>query len=196
MIKINLLRNRVQGEAGTQVISFDDTDNSQARSAIIKVLCMSLATVSLMLYESHHLSELRNETAALSNELQTLQTTVTQKVAEAEGLKSVEAEAKELEDKLKLLKHLSKLRLREVKTLDLLQNAIPERTWLKSLAYENNRFVFVGAAVSTPELSEFVKRLDESAYLSDVIVTRNREVGDANTGYRDFEFSAMVETQE
>lgn len=196
MIKINLLKNRVQGESGTQAIAFEESDNSQARSAVVKVLLMSLACVGLMLYESQRLSSLRNEMASLGQELQTMQTTVTEKVAEAEGLKSVEAEAKELEDKLKLLKHLSKLRLREVKTLDLMQNSIPERAWLKSLTYEKNRFVFIGAAVSTPELSEFVKRLDESAYLTDVIVTRNREVGDASAGFRDFEFSAMVESQE
>lgn len=197
MIKVNLLRNRVQTQTGVGAetgIQYED-ESSQTRNAIVKIILMGIFVLGLMLYESHNLDLLRNENAVINNEVQNLQATVQQKINEADSLKDVEVRARELADKLKLLKHLSKLRLREVKTLDFVQTAIPERLWLTTLAYEQDRFEFEGVTVSTPDLSEFAKRLDDSAYLNDVIVVRNKEIGEKD-GYREFQFTAMVENRE
>lgn len=197
MIKVNLLKNKVQGDQTTQATRVAGSpESTEARSAIVKVIVLGIATVGLMLYESQNLSRLRAEDAEINASLQELQTTVDAKKIEAEKLKNIEAQAKELKDKLKLLKFLSKLRLREVNTLDYMQSKIPERLWLNSLKYENDQFELAGSAISTPDISEFVKRLDESAFLKNVIVVKNQEISDSRTGYRDFEFTAQVEDQE
>jgi Tfp pilus assembly protein PilN len=134
-----------------------------------------------------------------------LQAANAEKLAEAEKVKDIEVQAKELEDKLNILKLLSKLRLRQVKTLDFMQSSIPEKVWLKTINYESDvvhveagHFKFTGNAVATEELTEFVKRLEDSAYLQDVIVLKNQEVtlGKGTTTIRDFMFTAEVENKD
>ena len=158
-------------------------------------------TVGLMIYENANLRALNEEQAVVAAQVNQLQTEAAAKATEAESVKDIETQAKELEDKLKVLKLLSRLRLREVKTLDFMQSSIPEKVWLKTVSYESEKdkidsghFVFNGSAVTTDDLTEFVKRLENSAYLSDVIVVKNQEVTQAKAmSLRDFLFTAEVE---
>jgi Tfp pilus assembly protein PilN len=145
---------------------------------------------------------MNDEVARLQVRNSELETQSAAKAAEADSVKDVEKQARELEDKLKVLKSLSKLRLREVKTLDFMQSSIPEKVWLKSISFqargdnvEEGHFEFVGNAVATEDLSEFVKRLEDSAYLSEVIVIKNQESPVTGRGgvVREFTFTAEVE---
>jgi Tfp pilus assembly protein PilN len=156
-----------------------------------------------MFYESQNIRSLNDESRKLNQQISTLTTDNTKRANEVLKYKDVEGQAKELEDKLKILKLLSKLRLREVKTLDFMQSSIPEKVWLKSISYEADKihveaghFQFSGNSVATEELTEFVRRLEDSAYLMDVIVVRNQEVavGKSST-IRDFLFTAEVENK-
>ncbi|MGE3760022.1 MAG: PilN domain-containing protein, partial [Pseudobdellovibrionaceae bacterium] len=123
------------------------------------------------------------------------------KAKEVDSIKDIAKQAQELEDKLKVLKLLSKLRLREVKTLDFMQSSIPEKVWLRSINYssdrehvENGRFQFTGNSVNTEDLTEFAKRLEDSAYMDNVIVIKNAEVAGPKRagGMREFLFTAEV----
>lgn len=208
MIRVNLLRNKVgeQTASSTQVSSSPSAfgeGTAGLREALTKVVLILMFTIGLMLWESSHIRALNEEQARLTGTLAQLQTEAKQKEDEVLAVKDIEGQAKELEDKLKILKLLSRLRLREVKTLDFMQSYIPEKVWLRSIRYEASKdhldvghFVFEGGAVSTEELTEFVKRLENSAYLSDVIVIKNQEVAQGGkTPLRDFLFTAEVETQ-
>ena len=203
MIKVNLLKTKIIENPGTGIaIENSASDTGAMRSAILKVLMILVFTLGLMLYENQTIRALNQETASMITKVTQMQAAVNAKAVELEGFKDVEARAKELEDKLKILKSLSNLRLREVKTLDFMQSSIPEQVWLRNVVYESDRerveegrFVFVGRAVTTDDLSEFVKRLDESAYLDEVIVIRNQEIPDeGNQSNRDFQMTAQVET--
>lgn len=154
------------------------------------------------MYESQTLKGLAEESARLQAQLTQHKAEAAQKAADVLKVKDVEAQAKELEDKLKILKLLSKLRLREVKTLDFMQSAIPEKVWLKAITYESDKihvetghFKILGNAVGTEDLSEFVKRLEESAFLMDVIILKNQEVAVKASSIRDFLFTAEVENK-
>jgi Tfp pilus assembly protein PilN len=175
--------------------------NSEARDTIVKALMILIFPIGLWVFEGQNLKTLKERTVALQAEVAALEIEVQAKNKEAEAVKDVEAQARELEDKLKLFKLLSRLRLREVKTLDFMQTSIPERVWLKILNYEADkekfeagRFNFQGRAMTTDDLTEFVKRLEESAYLNEVIVIKNQEVMAQNKSVtRDFQFTAQVE---
>lgn len=201
MIRVNLLKNRVgdqtQGPGKVEADSGNDI-----RSAIVKIAFLFMFTLALMVYEGQNIRALNDEAARLQVRISELETQSAAKAAEAETVKDVEKQARELEDKLKVLKLLSKLRLREVKTLDFMQSSIPEKVWLKSIVFEaakdnveDGRYQFTGNAVATEDLSEFVKRLEDSAYLNEVIVVKNQELPvSGRTGtVRDFAFSAEVE---
>jgi Tfp pilus assembly protein PilN len=199
MIKVNLIRNRV-ADSTTATEAVSSGRNDGAREALIKIACIAIFTGGLMVYESQNIRALNEESARMQSQVQTLTAENAAKAAEVAKYKDVEVQAKELEDKLKILKLLSRLRLREVKTLDFMQSSIPEKVWLKSITYDSDKvkvesghFQFSGMAVATEELTEFVRRLEDSAYLQDVIVVKNQEVTNAKTSARDFMFTAEVE---
>jgi Tfp pilus assembly protein PilN len=201
MIKVNLLRNRVQ--ESTSADPGPGRSGDQLREAVIKIAVILIFVVGLILYESQNLRAMNDELARSKAEAAKLTADNTARAAEAEKVKDLEVQARELEDKLKILKLLSKLRLREVKTLDFLQSSIPEKVWLKTISYESDKihveaghFQISGNAAATEELTEFVRRLEDSTYLMDVIVVKNLEQNiSKSNSIRDFLFTAEVENK-
>ncbi|HMN69125.1 MAG TPA: PilN domain-containing protein [Bdellovibrionales bacterium] len=207
MIRVNLMRNRVQeGTQATSQAPMADPASAGAantKDSLIKLGLMALFVAGLMLYESQNISTLNQERNRLQAQVSALETEAQAKAAEIEGIKDIVKQAQELEDKLKALNLLSKLRLREVKTLDFMQTSIPEKVWLREVIYGNDktrpsggRYQFQGNAVSTEDLTEFVRRLENSAYLSDVIIIKNQETnaGPRQASLRNFTFTAEVES--
>lgn len=216
MIKVNLLRNKV-GETHTYQAGGTlggglgggggggtSLQNIELREAVIKIILMLMFTLGLMFFESQNIRSLQAEQARVDAQVAETEAQNQAKAREVESVKDVETQARELEDKLKILKLLSRLRLREVKTLDFVQSSIPEKVWLKTITYEsvkdkveNGNFNFTGNAVATEDLTEFVKRLEDSAYLYEVIVMKNQEVPLQNQKnvMRDFQFTAQVEVK-
>jgi Tfp pilus assembly protein PilN len=215
MIRVNLLRNKVGDQTtatnaststsmGTSLASAATAEYSTYREVLIKVILLLAGVLALMAYENSHIASLKEQQINLGIQVSQLNQEVAAQAAEVESVKDIEVQSKELEDKLKILKLLSRLRLRELKTLDFMQSSIPEKVWLKSIHYEaakdnmeTGHFSFEGGAVTTEELTEFVKRLENSAYLADVIVIKNQEIVPNGKGIstRDYLFTAEVETQ-
>lgn len=206
MIKVNLLRNKV-GDSPTSLAGSTravSVDNVELKETLIKLFLILVFTLGLMVFESQNLRSLQAEVSRLQTQVNELEAQNQAKLKEVEGVKDIENQARELEDKLKILKLLSKLRLREVKTLDFVQSSIPEKVWLKTMIYEADKekveaghFSFTGNAVATEDLTEFVKRLEDSAYLYEVIVMKNQEVGvnQQKSVIREFQFTAQVEVK-
>ena len=211
MIKINLARtqigNATQGPtlAGMPGGGGGAAAAANSRDLLVKILLAVIFTIGLIIYEKQSLGQLNAERDAVQAKVNDADGQVQAKVKELEGYKDFGTQARELEDKLKILKLLSHLRLREVKTLDFMQSSIPEKVWLKSLDYETEKddvihghFNFKGNAGQTEDLTEFTKRLEDSAYLAEVITIRNQEVtvGSQRTNVvREFEFTAQVEVK-
>lgn len=210
MIRVNLIRNRVQdtslGDAGAGTsLGGGGGGASGLRDIVVKGACIFMFTIGMMIYESQNIRALNAELNQVQAQVNQLTEQNQAKIAELAKYKDVEVQAKELEDKLKILKLLSKLRLREVKTLDFMQSSIPEKVWLKTVQFESDKghveqghFQFTGNSVATEDLTEFVRRLEDSAYLQDVIVVKNQEnTANANSKstVREFLFTADVETK-
>jgi Tfp pilus assembly protein PilN len=204
MIRVNLLRNRV-AEPGTEAVAIQQgSDNTYVRDGLVKLFMIMVGVLGLWMYEGSHKKTLQQEQIRVQAELDQLTAQAADKAKEADTVKDIEVQAKELEDKLKVLKFLSRLRLREVKTLDFMQSSIPEKVWLTDLKYEASKdqpeaghYSFEGGAVTTDELTDFVKRLENSAYLSDVILIKNIEMPMAGKSLttREYLFTADVKTQ-
>ncbi len=204
MIKVNLLRNKV-GDTQASETFMAESSGEDTKNAIVRLLVLAASVLMLIIYENQSIDALNQEVVSLQNQLSELQQAAQVKAQEVEGIKDVEAEAQSFTDKLKILKLLSNLRLREVKTLDFMQSAILERVWLKEISFTSSKeklqegqLVFRGGALTTEDLSEFVKRLEDSAYLNEVIVVKNQEVGIPGRQVgtmRDFEFTAEVEVR-
>ncbi|NJL24920.1 MAG: hypothetical protein HC902_06930 [Calothrix sp. SM1_5_4] len=203
MIRVNLLKSRV-GDTQTSTVQEGASGQGEMRENLTKVFFIAIFTVALMFYESQNLETLGGEQRRIQVQIQELEAQLDVKNKEIESVKDVEAQAAELEDKLKVLKMLSRLRLREVKTLDFMQSSIPEKVWLKSVSFQADRdkpdqglFDFRGVSVVTEDLTEFTKKLEDSAYLYEVIVLKNQDVPATGRvgSLREFHFTAQVETK-
>ena len=206
MIRVNLAKNRaVDPQAATKASAADVSESFEKRQNVVKGALLLMFLVVLIFMENQNLNSLRQEMDAVQSEVTTKEAEVAVKAKEVEAIKDIESQARELEDKLKILKLLSRLRLREVKTLDFMQSSIPEKVWLTNLNFEAERdrpeegkFNFVGGASSTEDLTEFVKRLEDSSYLQEVIVIKNQETsstGASKSLRREYNFTALVEAQ-
>ena len=210
MIKVNLLRSQLNNPVQQPAMGMGSGpptafQKPEVRDALVKGAAVAICTVGLIVWENQTVHVLQQERAQLQGHVVELEATARTKAAEVDAVKDVAKQARELEDKLKILTLLSRLRLREVKTLDFMQSSIPEKVWLKSLEYEaekedvaHGHLNFKGNSVATDDLTEFTKRLEDSVYLDQVITIHNQEVAvgqSKSVTMREFEFTAQVEVK-
>ena len=77
-----------------------------------------------------------------------------------------QAEQKQLQKELSVMKVLSRNRLREVKALDAIQNLMPPRTWLTRIKIENGNVNLIGYSSSEEGHSELLKAIEGSVFSS------------------------------
>ncbi len=199
MIRINLLRNRSLASGGdtTYAISLDKGPQTEAqKEAVIKILLMSVFAIILVVIEHNIIDGLKKEHIVLSSQLEESKAKVAQLKLEADKQSEYEKEAKELDDKMKIIKTLSKTRLKELKALDFLQSIIPERVWLSSLEYHNDKFSLKGHAMTDDDLTDFIQSLDKSSFFNEVILLQAKEQTGKEGTLKVFEITASIEGQE
>lgn len=149
--------------------------SAESKDIAKKVLVMSIATVSMILYESYNVDQLKTQANGLAQAVNREKNVITKLKKEMAEYADVEKDAKVLEDKINILKTLSKIRLREVKALDFIQTITPETVWFSSIKYSEGQFEFQGYAVTDDDLSQFMRELENSPYFVDVILMRAKE---------------------
>lgn len=199
MIKINLLKNRSIASGGdtTYAITVDQGGGSEAqKEALIKIMLMAVFSVILVFIENSNISDLKKEQFVYTSQLQEIQGKIAKLKEEAGKLAEFEKESKELEDKMKIMKALSKTRLKELKALDFLQTIMPERVWLSSLDYSNEKFSLKGLALTDDDLTDLIQSLDKSSFFTDVVLLQAREQTSKDGTLKVFEMTTTIEGQE
>jgi Tfp pilus assembly protein PilN len=195
MIKINLNRTRVDnGGEGTAVQTVSSDANP--RELVVKILVMFIGVVALSLYQKQNLDQLDAQLAIVQSQVNKVKGELEQKKTELAALKDIEPQSQALADKLKVLRELSKLRLFQLQSLDYIQSIIPDKVWLQTIDYETNNYRIFGNSVETTDLTEFVHKLEGSAYFQDVIVVQDLEkLMAGNLKVRDFELTSRSEVK-
>lgn len=196
MIRINLGRTRIQNvdslESAYQAPSSSSGDSSPV-GILIKLIAIFIGLLALNFYEGSNLEKLNAQVAQVNQQLMTLQTTLEQKNQELASLGSLQDDSKVLQDKMALLKGLSQLRLREVKSLDYLQTIIPPRVWLTTLNIDKDQYVFKGRSKDEAAVSLFVEKLEDGGYFSDVVLIQDSPIVEQGVDLREFEVLARSE---
>lgn len=197
MIKINLSRTRIAEAEALESAYQGSTTQSEGTSGglviLLKVVILVGGIIALNFYESQNLDKLNLRLQASSQNLLQLQTELTQKQNELNSIGSIEEESKVLHDKMALLKNLSKLRLREVKSLDYIQSIVPQRVWLTDLLIEQERYLIKGKSRNAVDVSQFVRKLEDGGYFSDVVLIQDSPVVENGVENREFEILARSE---
>jgi hypothetical protein len=196
LIKINLSRTRIQeGEMASSHLETPSSVGGQggASAILVRLVLMFGGVFALNYYESTNIERLTNELSVENQAVATLQQTLSEKQAELQSFDSSEQESKALQDKISLLKNLSQLRLREVKSLDFIQTILPVRVWLTALSIEKEKFVIKGGARDVTGVSSFVAKLEDGGYFSDVVLIKDSPIQKDGIEMREFEVVARSE---
>lgn len=199
MIRINLLRNRAQGGGAQQStstnISFAPTEEtSDQKGALKNLLFLFIGLGLLVLYENYNKFSLNDSTLLLTNEYSQIEQELNKSKADLEQFKGSEEEAKVLEDKLSLIKKLSRVRLREVKALDYIQEVIPDKIWLRHITMDQESVKISGYSIVDEDISGFIQALDRSSFFQGVVLTQAAEVLGKNGSYKQFDIAAKLES--
>ncbi len=183
MIKVNLLKNRgTVTESGTQ-FDFNAPLEFQAEKGgapspaetLVKVVVIFLFPLLLWGYESYNVGQLTTQYQGVQSRLQELQAEVDKNQPIIEKATKMQTEIKELEDRISIIKNLSKIRLREIKAIDFLQNVMPEKVWFQELEFKENTFRVIGFAVTSDSLNKFIEAIDGKSYFRNVILMQSSD---------------------
>ena len=188
MIKVNLLKNRATGSSGGNTefgdMTFDDNfegaaggfdlgaEPTDSKDIVVKVLVMLIWGVGLYSYELYNIGNLEAEHAKQQATYNTLHNEVAKKRPEVEKAKGLQAENNELNKKIELVKDLGKLRLREIRAIDHLQNIVPERVWFNIIEFKDNTFSVEGVSANDAELDKLLKGIRSYSTFQDVLLAK------------------------
>lgn len=182
MIKINLLRNR--GGAGAQTstakvnyettfdIGTDDAASSSGKTIFLKIIIICTSTAVLMVYENYNIGNLRTQLSEVNLKKNNVLKELEKSKPIASGARELQRKILDLEARIRAVKDLSKVRLREIKAIDYIQNVIPERVWLSLLDFKNDTLKIEGSAASDDQLSRFMDAIDGKSYFRNVILLK------------------------
>ena len=163
MIRINLLPVRAskKRELGRQQI-------------VVGVLVLALALVCNYVWYN----KIDGDEQALNGRISATHDDIAKLEKTIGEVKSITAEKKALEDKLKILDNLKKGRTGPVKVMDELSNLIPARVWLLDYSEQGGAVSMKGSAVTYEDLSAFAKKLKTSKHFTDVVIRKASQRGD------------------
>ena len=160
MIKINLLGNRT---------AIDHSERYLIFGYIFGVLTMLLAL--FVVYKNLTLTydELKIESDTLSHRLNTLK-------SQTKSAGELEEKKKILKNKLSVIAVLKKNKIGPVRVMDDLNNAVPERVWLRELEESGGLIKLKGRALGNQDVAVFMKTLEASDYFSDVNLVESQRM--------------------
>lgn len=201
MIKINLARKKGTGtgtgggESTESHFEIHDSAASTQKSALVKLVLMFVFVGALMFYENQNVTAYQAEMIKQSAKITELQTDLENKKSVTAGMDVIEKNAQVLEQKLSIMKKLSRVRLREVKSLDYIQSIVPEKVWFSNIIFDDTKLVLQGYAVSDEDLNELTKGLENSVQFSNVIILQSTDMKVANSSFKQFEISCNTEVE-
>lgn len=203
MIKVNLLRNRAegsnQGTNATQVDNVTSIDSpaesmsgAEIQQVALKFVVILLSTAGLWGYETYNIDNLKETNQTLTAQNVAMQNEIKEKQPIAVKAKELQKKITDLEGRIKIIKDLSKTRLREIKAMDYIQNVIPEKVWLTVLDIHDEKVKIEGSTMSDDQLNKFIEMLDGKSYFQNVILLRAVEQKSKEGTIKTFEISSAL----
>jgi Tfp pilus assembly protein PilN len=205
MIKVNLLKNRgTVSEGSTQ---FDYTNISASpdsglgsapgspASIFAKVLLIFSIAAALYAYESYNIGNLTTQNVATQARVQELAAEIAKNQSIVGRATEMQKEIKQLEERINVIKKMSKIRLREIKAIDYLQNTMPDRVWFQTLDFKDKTFRVQGFAATDDSLNRFIESIDGKSFFRTAILLNNDDFKTKTGSVKKFVISSdLVET--
>lgn len=209
MIKVNLLKNRASsskssgatefGEMtfednydGTSATNFDLGGESSSKDTIIKIIVMLIWGIGLYSYEIYNIGNLETTNQKLTADVTRVSNEIARIKPEVEKAKGLQAENNELNKKIELVKELGKLRLREIRAIDHLQNIVPEKVWFNKIEFKDDRFFVEGISANDAELDKLLKGIRSFGTFQDVLLAKAVEQKTKQGTLKQFEITSNL----
>lgn len=163
------------------------------RQALVKLVVMLIFPALLMVYEQQTIPTKTQELAKLRTKLQEIQQYNSKDQAAVEEIKKFKAEEARIQEGITAIEKISKNRMKIVKVLDLIQQAIPEKAWFNNVDVRESKVTIVGFASTDFEITSFIETLAKSVFLVDVNLVNSSEEKIDGIVYRRFEVSCVLE---
>ncbi|HRO66611.1 MAG TPA: PilN domain-containing protein [Pseudobdellovibrionaceae bacterium] len=197
MIRINLVKGSSAAGSGGIVFEgagpLESTQSDVQKQGLIRVVLLCLGPILLWYYQQATLPGLINERNHLQNQINEMVDFNTKAERSVQEIKKFKEDEARIQSRIGYLDRISKNRSRDIKTLELIQQVIPEKAWLNRLEMNNGKLLIGGMAFSDFEVSGFMESLAKSVYFLDVNLMRSSEVLFDGLNLKSFEISCTVE---
>lgn len=199
MIKVNLIHSKTAGAQSASGLSFGQASSRSSGNeieAVKKIFVMCFLTILLWSYEYYNIENLTDISRKYSNEDANLKADVLRKRKVTEEAKIMQQQLKVIDNKIEIIKKLSKGRLREMKALDTLQTIIPEKAWFENLTYKDGSLEIKGFVLEDEDLGLFFRALEGRANFTRVILKKSQDKKTERGLIKEFFITCLVENVE
>lgn len=173
---------KAAGEAGLE----DAGPEINPSVVIVKLVLIFAGVGGLYYYESINIPKLQNELAAETQKLNELVEYNNKAAASVAEIKKLQELKIQIEKQIESLDGLSKIRVKYVKAIDLIQTNLPEKMWFLDMRSRDNVIEASGISISENEITQFLDVMGRSAYFSDVSMLSSEDVGGRDTESKKF----------
>ena len=202
MIRVNLLKHMgapgaaaATGAAAAIDPAFGgsiEAGSDANKAAALKIVAMLLPAIAAYAYQKYDAAAQEAETQAIRAQAVETQGKVAKLGDVGPKVEKFRADQKRLAAQLGTLKGLSRLRLREVKALDAIQNVMPQKTWLTNIRFDPNVVNLQGYATSEEGYPELQRALEGSMFRDVEPKNSSQEAAAAGSALYKFEVEFKV----
>jgi len=174
MIKVNLLTNAID-QGGADFNFKTDVMPDVKKEFYSRIFILIVPIVAVFAFRQFNAFQARSEVSKLEKKSQELQVKLKELEPAVKEVEKFKEEKKKLDSQLDIIKQLSKERLKNVKSLDALQNLIPQKAWLTAVKVKENKVEMDGLAIDDIVISEFMQALENSIFYANVGLVNSEE---------------------
>lgn len=200
MIRINLLQNRTDDFVASDVVvpkasgESGEAATGDQKATALKLIIIILFPAALFGYEQMNIGDLTAALKKTNKRVAALEADLQAKKVEANKVSHYQKEMSTAENKLNIIRGYTKNRLTEIRSLDILQNLVPEELWLTYISYIKEEFIIKGETHNELNLNQFMQRLEKSGVFTNVLLLRStKEQSDTTGTVRRFVISSRLE---
>ncbi len=174
----------------------EDIDPINPATLAVKIAICLMFVIGLFIYESINIPKLKSQLEEETQKLNQLaEYNNKASLAVAEIKKQLEHKTL-IEKQIASLDGLSKVRLKYIKVLDLIQTHLPEKLWFLNLKAKESSLDVTGLAFSENEITSFLDTMGKSIYFSDVSMQSSEDVVDQSAKQNKYKKFNIVFTLE
>ncbi|MCI5065922.1 PilN domain-containing protein [bacterium] len=154
MIKINLLGDEIQRDS----------------SAVLWLAAMAVSFIAFFMLSTFLYFDVSNQLTIRQQEVSDLERQLAQLKTKTKEVSGLEKKQKELNGKLAVIAELKLSKQGPVRVLNDLNQAVPERAWLRGISEKGSSLSITGLALDGQTVAGFMDQLEDSNYFADVSV--------------------------